>query len=360
MFKCYICGKQIKSGCAFSKHINYKHNVKPLDYYNKYIKKENEGKCKYCNNSSKFLSISKGYQKYCSRKCAQSGENNNFKTNNPQKNVLSRMKTKLTCINKYGCSSTLQNKIIKEKAINTLMSKYGVANSFQIEHIKNKAIKNSHSLHACLKREKSKRLKINQIALNNNLIYVQDIFDMLQSSYWFKHKIVSIIKINNWLFVHNKDLKNIIFYETSININNYNYSRTEKIIINSIKTIYTDVILENTKSIISPLELDIYIPKLNLAIEYNGTYFHSDLMNVDKFYHLNKSLKCRELNIRLIHIYEFENLTEQIKLLLDLINGKDNYNKKDFNKNNLLKTIPEPEIIYKNNRLVVHGAGKLY
>ena len=69
---------------------------------------------------------------------------------------------------------------------------------------------------------------------------------------------------------------------------------------------------------------------------------------------------CKEKNIRLIHIYEFEDFEKQKQLLKDLILGQDNYPKNDFNKNNLIDNIPVPEIIYKENNLTIYGAGKLY
>lgn len=62
----------------------------------------------------------------------------------------------------------------------------------------------------------------------------------------------------------------------------------------------------------------------------------------------------------MIHIYEFEDLDEQIELLRSLILGKDMYSKEDFNKNNLIDNIPEPEIVYQDSRYTVYGAGKLY
>ena len=71
-----------------------------------------------------------------------------------------------------------------------------------------------------------------------------------------------------------------------------------------------------------------------------------------------KSLLCREKHIRLIHIYEFEDIEEQKQLLKDLLLGVDNYPKNDFNKNNLLDTIPEPTLIYKD-RYTIYGAGPL-
>ena len=140
-------------------------------------------------------------------------------------------------------------------------------------------------------------------------------------------------------------------------------SKSEMTIINAIKSIYSDDVLRDVKRkpYIYPYELDIVIPDLNIAIEYNGCYFHSiNKGGKSKDYHLMKSLLCREKGIRLIHIYEFEDLDEQIELLKSLILGEDKYPKDDFNKNNLLDNIPEPEIIYDDGRLIVYGAGKLY
>ena len=66
------------------------------------------------------------------------------------------------------------------------------------------------------------------------------------------------------------------------------------------------VFQQNTRNIISPLELDIYIPDLNIAIEYCGLYWHSELNGKDKKYHLNKMKLCNEKGIRLITIFEDE------------------------------------------------------
>ena len=138
-------------------------------------------------------------------------------------------------------------------------------------------------------------------------------------------------------------------------------SKSEHAIIDSIKSIYNGTIFRNKKSkqFIYPYELDIILPDINLAIEYNGTWFHSNLAGKPKDYHLMKSLLCRKKGIRLIHIYEFEDLNEQISLLKSLILGKDKYPKGDFNKNNLINNIPTPAIVYQDKRLTIYGAGKL-
>lgn len=54
---------------------------------------------------------------------------------------------------------------------------------------------------------------------------------------------------------------------------------------------------------IAPYELDIYIPSQNMAIECNGTYWHSDKWK-DRDYHINKKQACAATNINLITIWE--------------------------------------------------------
>ena len=63
---------------------------------------------------------------------------------------------------------------------------------------------------------------------------------------------------------------------------------------------------QRAKNIISPYELDIYIPEKKVAIEYDGLIWHSEKFGKDKNYHLNKTELCEKQGIRLIHIFEDE------------------------------------------------------
>jgi len=80
-------------------------------------------------------------------------------------------------------------------------------------------------------------------------------------------------------------------------------SKLENEIFDFIKENYNDEIISKDRQQIK-LELDIYIPKLKLAFEYNGLYWHSEEQTLDKNYHLNKTELCEEKGIHLIHIYE--------------------------------------------------------
>lgn len=72
---------------------------------------------------------------------------------------------------------------------------------------------------------------------------------------------------------------------------------------------YVEIETKN-RSQISPLELDIYIPDKKVALEYNGLYWHSEIYK-DKKYHLNKLIKCNEVGIDLIQIWEDDWIEKQ-------------------------------------------------
>ncbi len=93
-------------------------------------------------------------------------------------------------------------------------------------------------------------------------------------------------------------------------------------VFNFVKQFYPDAI-ENDRSLISPKQLDIFIPSLNLAIEYCGLYWHSE-PNRDRLYHHNKMTACNEKGIRLITIFEDEWLErqDQVKNFLLSVLGK--------------------------------------
>jgi formylmethanofuran dehydrogenase subunit E len=60
---------------------------------------------------------------------------------------------------------------------------------------------------------------------------------------------------------------------------------------------------ENIK--IGGKEVDIFIPSLNMAFEYNGSFWHNDI-NKPPQYHYNKITTCQENNVRLIIIWDYE------------------------------------------------------
>jgi hypothetical protein len=71
----------------------------------------------------------------------------------------------------------------------------------------------------------------------------------------------------------------------------------------------------NTRKIISPYEIDLYLPEYKLGIEYNGAYWHSEEQGKDKHYHITKQKLAEQNDTKLIQIFDFEweNRKQQIK-----------------------------------------------
>ena len=86
-----------------------------------------------CNNNNcneifvkNYINMIKSKNTFC-RKCSY---------------ILSKEKTKKTCLEKYGVDNPLQNEEIKEKIKNTCKEKYGVDNPLKNKEVRNK-IKNT-------------------------------------------------------------------------------------------------------------------------------------------------------------------------------------------------------------------------
>ena len=130
-----------------------------------------------------------------------------------------------------------------------------------------------------------------------------------------------------------------------------------------IRSIYKGKILLN-KKIDNKYELDIYLPKLKLAIEFNGLYWHSNKF-IDKDKHLNKLNYINKKEIYLIQIFEDEWLynknfvlnliksyviKDKIEIEIKNINYIDKYNKVElYDKNKLIASLD----YYINNKNVI-------
>ena len=66
-------------------------------------------------------------------------------------------------------------------------------------------------------------------------------------------------------------------------------------------------VIRHDRSVLDSKELDIWIPPLDVAIEYDGIFWHSELNGKkDKDYHLKKTQQCEGKGIQLIHVFGHE------------------------------------------------------
>jgi hypothetical protein len=228
-------------------------------------------------------------------------------------------KIKETNLKKYGNEIASQSEIIKEKTKQSIIEKYGVDNVFKNENIKNKIYSTNIKKYGTkipVNSDNYKEIVVNKILVssyNRNKIRHQDNVDFLFSLEEFKG-------IDKEFIYKFKCKKCEDTFEDHMDGNGHprclkcnpliiiGISNAEKEISDYIKELIgNDKVVENSRAIINGLELDIYIPHKNIAIEYDGLYWHGEKGGgKDKNYHLNKTKLCNEKGIKLIHIFEDE------------------------------------------------------
>ena len=136
--ECKICHNILSNNHSLSMHIKKQHNMTCEEYYTTYISKHNMSCC-ICGNKNNFISLNKGFNSTCSKKCGH-------------------IKKRITNINKYGVEIASKNSSVKQKIINTfnfkygdntiynvnyrqqaMLNKYGVDNPMKLERFKNKS-----------------------------------------------------------------------------------------------------------------------------------------------------------------------------------------------------------------------------
>lgn len=61
--------------------------------------------------------------------------------------------------------------------------------------------------------------------------------------------------------------------------------------------------IRNSRDLIKPFELDVYLPEFNLAIEFNGVWWHSEAY-VGRDRHYEKWRRCSEAGVQLLTVWE--------------------------------------------------------
>jgi len=120
-------------------HLKREHNMCMKEYYDLYIKKESEDRCKMCEKTCFWENFSKGYCTYCSRECMysdpvyQRNQKESLKKYDRKKANSRRIKT---CLDKYGIKNVMQTEEHKEKLFHSNMKKYGTRTTLGIKHVK--------------------------------------------------------------------------------------------------------------------------------------------------------------------------------------------------------------------------------
>jgi hypothetical protein len=301
--------------------------------------------CYHCGADVKFKgTLNKGYGKFCSLSCANDSGMliklqkdsivNKYGVDSTNQLESVKAKKKLSCIKNYGVDNPMKSDAIKKKFADTMISTHGVDNPMKSEAVRGKVIETCLTRYGHVNPFQSEEIK-NKIKSTNNKNLGVD-YPTQSESVKSKLKEIGIIKLKERhpyiLSVDGNILKcecercgsvyeisRVLLNErhregyllcTECNpIGSNSVSDAEKRLVDHIRGLGVDVV-ENDTELLSGMELDIYIPSHNLAVEYNGLYWHSELYKSND-YHLNKTKLCEDKGVRLIHIFEDEWIFKQ-------------------------------------------------
>lgn len=214
-------------------------------------------KCPICKGPIKsFINARKGYNLHCSCRCTQldssvrlKNESTNLRRYGVTNGALSErgtQKRKETCLKRYGVENPFQSTAIKEKIKQINLEKYGVENPFQNKTVREKAV---------------------------------------------------------------KTLKQRYGVDAPCHlVEPFHFSKGEIEVYEYVKSFYSSV-KHADRAAIFPMELDLYLPELKIAVEYDGDYWHSLPESVER--DKEKDKICEEKGIFLIRIKESSWLANQ-------------------------------------------------
>jgi hypothetical protein len=261
----------------------------------------------------------------------------NWGVDHPSKSTIIKEKKRETFQDRFGVDNPFQSEEVKEKIKSVNIIKFGVENPSQSEEVKEKKretfIQNWGVDHP---------LKSKEVKEKRRETFLENWGEPSHTkSEKFRNKKFNVTKEHGYLgYISNRNSKYKCTKEHIFEIKSSTFSDRKKYnipicticnpigdsksikegeLFEFIKSIYGGEIIQSWRN---GLEIDIYLPELNLGFEFNGIYWHSELYK-DKWYHLNKTNYFRERGIRIIHIWEDDwikrcyILKSQIKNLLN-------------------------------------------
>jgi hypothetical protein len=227
--------------------------------------------CKGCKKkltTKNFIDFKRGYRDFCSQSCSSKyGPSHEALIRTLQSDKFKENR-KAKILERYGTTSMID--LHREKAKETSLARYGVDNPLKSDYAKQRR-----------KEVVLEKYGVDTVWKDQGV--QQKIKDTLQERYG----VDSPLQLVDW---------------SKINV-----SKGHQQLIDMIRSIDPNTELRvNDRDLISPQEVDIFLPEYKLAIEYNGLFWHSSQSGKKSTYHLEKTKKVERLGCQLIHIFEDE------------------------------------------------------
>lgn len=314
-----------------------------------------------CGSPVKFISFQKGYKEFCNACSRKEGFLKGKRTNlerygseNPFQVEEFKEKTKVTNKLRYGEENAAKVKFFKEKAtktneerygghpsrnkdvvkkkMETCIKRYGGVSPAASEEVRNKMQKTNFDrygvaqpLQSKIFRDKLKKTTLERYGADNYTKTEEYRTSIMRETYRRKKEVLMdthVFRFNEDDYLNRESESQKfefrckkcdgIYFDHLNNGNiplcshcyprNPRCSTSEKELSEFVKKLGVPII-ENDRLILSGKEIDILSVEKNIAIEFNGIYWHSTSI-VDKNHHLDKTDICLSKGIRLVHVFE--------------------------------------------------------
>lgn len=289
-------------------------------------------KCEVCGKMFEIPNRVK-HRKTCCREC----QNIQTSKSNKLSSAAGQQKRKKTCLEKYGVDSFSKTEEFVKKSKQISLKRYGVDNYTKTSEYLEKAKATNRKKYGCDWHTQTKEHHDSVIATNLKK-YGAD--NVSRSRYFLTKRMTDPSKVDSLIEFRNdpqayisnhyltkptltdlsKDLgvveSSIGYILNSRNINNavqYHFSKMKDEVYDFLCTVLdSSDIVRNTYDVLGNLELDLYIPSKNFAIEVDPTFTHNSTKGIRSAqgkpinYHQVKTDRCSGVNVFLFHLFGYE------------------------------------------------------
>lgn len=310
-------------------------------------RRERYGDPHYCNSEKARQTKLERYgdSNYCNREKFRQTCMERFGGSSPASSKAVVDKARRTCMERYGVESPMQLGSIREKARNTCLERYGVGNPSQVESVREKVRETCRSrwgvespVEAQVVRDRARETcrerygsdtylgsreyheSNGQRLLHRRFLrysscsevvpaFSESELEPLDSGRAYPWRCLrcgsefGAVPVPSWPGY----LRGIGAVRCPVcHPLDSGFSAGEKELAGFIRSIYGGAVVENDRTVVSPRELDIWLPDRALAFEYDGVYWHGESNQPDRNYHLDKTRLCEGKGIHLVHIWDCE------------------------------------------------------
>jgi len=319
--------------------------------------------CKVCGKSLKFSY--QRYPVYCSQSCLNKDDEVLKKISSSCSQSLKnayvengdeiKKKRAETLSKIYGVetksSSPFSIQEIQDISKERIFEKYGVKNVFQLESSRRKNVDIQRQKSIRMQKERGIDIEYtNQDTyLVRNCCPIHGDLEFTQTEFNNRFRL-SRYRVSNPCYICNPF--------------GNQFSGMEKTLTDYIKSIYSGTVIENDKTVLNGLEIDIYLPDLKVGFEFNGDYWHmnplfhrfddmnpsSHILAVDKWKDdRHKMIVADEKGIKLYRIWEYSFVNEREYVddfVMNVIRGNIEYENPLIKLKNILDKInPDYKLI---------------